>query len=65
MTMLYDLDANPEETVNLASRHPDVVERLSAQHAAWVDTLPTDPAILPALGSTLAEVDGEVVQLIY
>ncbi len=65
VTMLYDLDANPEETVNLASRHPDVVERLSAQHAAWVDTLPTDPAILPALGSTLAEVDGEVVQLIY
>ena len=65
VTMLYDLDANPEETVNLASGHPDVVERLSAQHAAWVDTLPTDPAILPAVGSTLAEVDGEAVQLIY
>ncbi len=65
LTMLYDLDADPGETVNLASEHPDVVERLTARHAEWVGTLPTEPPILPAVRSTLVEVDGETVQLIF
>ena len=65
LTMLYDLDRDLGETINLAGERPDVVERLSARHAEWVGTLPTAPAILPAVGSTLAEVDGEAVQLIY
>ena len=65
VTMLYDLNADPGETVNLASEHPDVVERLTARHAEWVETLPTEPAILPAVRSTLVEVDGETVQLIF
>ncbi len=65
VTMLYDLDADPGETVNLAAEHPDVVERLSAHHAEWVGTLPEAPAILPAVRSTLVEADGETVQLIF
>ncbi len=65
VTMLYDLDADPGETVNVAAEHPDVVERLSARHAEWVGTLPAEPAILPAVRSTLIEVHGETVQLIF
>ncbi len=65
LTMLYDLDADPGETVNLADQHPDVVEELAARHAEWGATLPTDPPIRPALLSTIAEVHGETVQLIW
>jgi len=32
---LTDVEADPGETVNLAKRHPDVVERLLKQHETW------------------------------
>ena len=65
VTMLYDLDNDPGETVNLANDHPDVVERLTARHAEWVATLPGSSAILPAVRSTIVEIERETVQLIY
>ncbi|MFA5058506.1 MAG: sulfatase-like hydrolase/transferase [Opitutaceae bacterium] len=37
---LYDMDADPGEQDNLASQHPDLVARLSAQALAWQKTLP-------------------------
>jgi len=37
---LYDLVTDPEEKINLVSKHPDIVQRLSAKVAAWVATLP-------------------------
>lgn len=32
---LYDLEADPHELANLASEHPEVVQRLSEQIASW------------------------------
>ncbi|MCK6487119.1 MAG: sulfatase-like hydrolase/transferase [Planctomycetes bacterium] len=37
---LYDLDQDPGESVNLAGRHPETVERLSTALSAWVRSLP-------------------------
>ena len=34
-TELYDLQADPSETQNVAERHPDIVERLRVSLAAW------------------------------
>ena len=65
VTMLYDLDTDPGETVNLARDHPGVVERLLARHAEWVETLPPGSAILPSMKSSIIEADGETVQLIF
>lgn len=39
---LYDLASDPEERVNLADKHPDVVTRLSSTLAAWAHTLPAE-----------------------
>ena len=36
---LFDLKADPKEERNVAAKHPEVVKRLSAKHAAWVKTL--------------------------
>ena len=36
---LFDLAADPREERDVASKHPDVVERLSARHAVWAKTL--------------------------
>jgi arylsulfatase A-like enzyme len=33
--LLYDLEADPGETRDVAAQHPDVVRRLSARFAAW------------------------------
>lgn len=33
---LYDMQTDRSETSNLASQHPDVVERLSGLHASWL-----------------------------
>jgi len=42
------------------------VQRLEAEHARWNDELPPpDGAILPAIRSTLTDVDGKTVQLIF
>lgn len=40
---LYDIPRDPTELNNIADRHPDVVERLSAQVLAWQKTLPAGP----------------------
>ncbi len=63
LTLLFDLDADPSETDNLATQNPDIVERLSAAVAAWSAEL--GQPIQPAVRSTLAEFDGEVVQLVF
>ncbi len=60
---LYDLQSDPGEQVNLAARHPDVVDRLRTAHRRWAETL-GDPIILP-YRSTLAEFDGVTVQLLF
>ena len=39
---LYDLNADPAESKNLAAQHPDIVKRLSAKVEAWVATLPKE-----------------------
>ena len=36
---LFDLENDPREEKDLASRHPDIVKRLAAKHAAWSKTL--------------------------
>lgn len=42
---LYDVDADPGETTNLASRYPDIVERLSGQLKGWFDSVEADRAV--------------------
>ena len=64
ITLLYDLEADPGESSNIAEVHPEVVERLMRLHTAWADQLQETP-ILPAIRSTLTEVDAEWVQLIF
>jgi uncharacterized sulfatase len=39
---LYDLEADPAESSNLAGSHPDVVARLQAAVTAWNQGLPAD-----------------------
>lgn len=39
---LYDLAADPGETVNLAAREPDVLKRLTAALLAWHEAMPGD-----------------------
>lgn len=36
---LYDLEAGPGETVNLAEKHPDMLEELRAVHRAWRENI--------------------------
>ena len=64
LTMLYDLRNDPGETTNLAAQHPEIVARLRAAYNQWDSTLPTK-SILPATRSTLSEMHGETVQLIF
>ena len=40
---LYDIPEDPREMNNLASKHPDVVERLAAKVLKWQTTLPEGP----------------------
>lgn len=39
---LYDLDRDPEESENLATRHQDIVARLTAAAFAWHQSMPPD-----------------------
>ena len=64
VTLLYDLQEDPGETVNLADRHPEIVNRLTEEYEKWASKLAEQP-ILPAVRSTLAEVHGEWVQLFF
>lgn len=36
---LFDLKSDPREEHDLAAKHPDIVKRMAAQHAAWTKTL--------------------------
>ena len=36
---LFDLNADPLETKDLAAKHPEVVQRMASRHAAWSKTL--------------------------
>lgn len=36
---LYDLNADPDESQDLAARHPDIVKRLAAKVEVWGTTL--------------------------
>jgi len=66
ITLLYDLQNDPQESNNVAAQYPDIVQRLEAEHARWNDELPPpDETILPAIRSTLTDVDGKTVQLIF
>jgi arylsulfatase A-like enzyme len=64
LTLLYDLQNDPGERENLAAQHPEIVQRLRAAYEQWNTSLPAE-SILPAIRSTLAEMHGEVVQLIF
>lgn len=48
---LFDLKSDPREETDLADKHPDIVNRLSDQHAAWAKTL-TPLGTIPELGKT-------------
>jgi arylsulfatase A-like enzyme len=63
LTLLFDLTVDPGETENLALEHPEVVLELERRHESWARDL-TEP-LLPAIRSTLAEMHGETVQLIF
>jgi arylsulfatase A-like enzyme len=66
ITLLYDLQNDPQESRNVAAQYPDVVERLEAEYGQWDAQLPHPAdAILPAIRSTLTDVDGKTVQLIF
>ena len=63
LTLLYDLEGDVGEAKNLAKENPKVVERLEAALDTWRKDL-VDP-IQGAIRSTLAEIDGEWVQLFF
>ena len=62
-TLLYDLAADIGERENLAERHPEVVERMEAELAAWSSGL-AEP-MWPSTRSTLDTVDGQTIQLYF
>ena len=64
LTLLYDLLNDPGETKNLAEQHPDIVARLATAHDHWAGGL-SETQILPGLRSTLTEMHGESVQLVF
>lgn len=64
VVLLYDLENDAGERVNLADERPDVVARLSAAYEDWADGLASEP-LLSAVRSTIADMHGETVQLIF
>ena len=64
LTLLYDLANDPSETVNYATGRPAEVQRLTKAWTTWNAGNPPAP-ILPAYRSTLAELHGETVQLVF
>ena len=64
LTLLYDLTSDPGEAENLAAEHPPIVAQLEQAHANWAIGL-ADTPILPAVRSTLVDIHGQTVQLIF
>jgi arylsulfatase A-like enzyme len=46
---LYDLESDPRELANVASAHPEVVERLAADLARWAEARPVGDASAEAV----------------
>ena len=66
VTLLYDLNEDPYELDNLAEEFPQILQDLEAQFESWNSELPVPgDAILPAIRSTVTEVDAQTVQLIF
>ena len=63
ITLLYDLKADPSEQNNLADSHPEIVKRLTTEYETWASSLAKP--MIPAIRSTLADIDGTTVQLIF
>ena len=64
VTLLFDLESDPGETIDLSGSQPETLSRLQSAYDKWNSTLPTD-SILPAIRSTIAEMYGENLQLIF
>ena len=63
ITLLYDLKTDPSEQNNLADSHPEIVKRLTKEYETWASSLAKP--MIPAIRSTLADIDGTTVQLIF
>ena len=63
VTVLYDLSSDVGEERNLASEHPDVVERLESALETW-DAELAEP-LWPSNRSTLHLLHGQMVQLFF
>ena len=65
LVLLYDLLLDPHERINRVDTEAEIVSDLQSRLDQWLLELsPIDQAILPAVRSTLTEVDGQAVQLI-
>ena len=64
LTLLYDLTNDPSETVNYAAGRPAEVQRLTNAWTTWNARNAPAP-ILPAYRSTLVDLHGETVQLVF
>ena len=66
LILLYDLLSDPHERINRVDTEAEIVSDLQSRLDQWLlELLPIDQAILPAVRSTLTEVDGQAVQLIF
>ncbi|HBW83724.1 MAG TPA: hypothetical protein DEF79_06755 [Gammaproteobacteria bacterium] len=66
LVLLYDLQSDPYEQANLADSEAEIVNHMQFELDQWLAELPSaDQAILPAIRSTLIDVDGQTVQLIF
>ncbi len=63
MTVLYDLSVDVAERENLADARPEIVERLEAELAGWVQQL-AEP-LWTSRRSTIDELHGQMVQLYF
>ena len=62
-TLLYNLATDIGERENVADAHPDVVERMESELAAWAEGL-AEP-MWPSTRSTLDTLDGQTIQLYF
>ena len=64
--LLYDLLSDPYERINRADAEAGTVSDLQSRLDQWLLELPpVEKTILPAIRSTLTDVDGHTVQLIF
>jgi arylsulfatase A-like enzyme len=63
LTLLYDIEADPGETHSIADQNPEIVRRLKGLLDRWQEEL-AEP-IQPPVRSTVFEIEGEWVQLLF